>query len=160
MRIVVVSDTHRDFWALREVVEKHKREVDCFLHLGDGAQELEDIRELYPEICVYSVRGNCDFGAKAKDSGILSTEFAKIFYTHGHLYRVKYGLYDFKSVAQEQHAQIALYGHTHQSHTEYDNGLYIMNPGSLAHPREGKPSYGIIDLTSGGIVLNIVEFKG
>ena len=39
MRIVVVSDTHRDFRTLLQIVEKHKGEAAYFLHLGDGEQE-------------------------------------------------------------------------------------------------------------------------
>ncbi len=159
MRIVVVSDTHRDFWSFREIVEKHKREAECFIHLGDGMQELMDIRELYPDVRIYSVRGNCDFGSRDKETEILNTEQAKIFFTHGHHYHVKYGLYDLKEAARQNGAQIALYGHTHEAKAEYDDGLYILNPGSPSHPRAGKGSYGIIDLTQAGIVLNIVEIN-
>ena len=32
-----------------------------------------------------------------------------------------------------------------------------MNPGSLSIPRQGGPTYGILDITSQGIMTNIVE---
>ena len=34
-----------------------------------------------------------------------------------------------------------------------------MNPGSLSKPRNYMPSYGIIDITEGGILTNVVEVK-
>ena len=39
-RIIVVSDTHRDYKSLERLVLMHKKTADLFIHLGDGAQEL------------------------------------------------------------------------------------------------------------------------
>ena len=36
MRIIVISDTHRDFRTLHRIVEKHREEAAMFLHLGMG----------------------------------------------------------------------------------------------------------------------------
>lgn len=159
MRIIVVSDTHGDFWSLHEIVEKHQRDADFFIHLGDGARELAEIKEMYPDQLFYSVRGNCDLGSREKEVGIITAGEVKILYTHGHLYHVKYGLYDLEALARENHAQIALYGHTHRGETQYEDGLYIMNPGSPSRPRDSDPSYGIVDITKAGIVLNLVKIK-
>lgn len=38
--------------------------------------------------------------------------------------------------------------------TDYDDGLYVMNPGSL---RGAYATYGILDITEAGIVTNIVK---
>ena len=62
-------------------------------------------------------------------------------------------MYDFLSAARGNGAQIALYGHTHEPMTDYQDGLYVMNPGALGGARG---SYGIIDLTPAGIVTNII----
>lgn len=51
--------------------------------------------------------------------------------------------------ARQEGADIVLYGHTHTGVTCYDDGLYIMNPGSI---RDGH--YGMIDIVPGGIMLN------
>ena len=61
MRVIVVSDTHRDFRTLLRIVDKHRQEAALFLHLGDGEQEVEDVKNLYPDLPITSVRGNCDF---------------------------------------------------------------------------------------------------
>ena len=48
-----------------------------------------------------------------------------------------------------------LFGHTHCALNEYDEGLYIMNPGSC---NGYGASYGYIDITEkGDIVTNIVR---
>ena len=57
--------------------------------------------------------------------------------------------------AREEKANILLFGHTHQAMTDYDDGLYIMNPGSCSGYYA---TYGVIDITpKGDIVTNIVR---
>lgn len=160
MRIIVMSDTHRDYFALRELVEKH-RDADLFIHLGDGAQELEQVAALYPSSKFLGVRGNCDLGSNSTLAGCLNCGAAKIFYTHGHMYNVKSGLDTFLRAAREMDANVALFGHTHVAMTEYRDGLYLMNPGSLGMPRGAKPTYGVIDVTPAGIVtyLNELDYR-
>lgn len=156
MRIVVVSDTHRDTWNLERVVEAQKR-ADYFIHLGDGEDDLETVAAVHPDKSFLFVRGNCDFGSQSPMENELIASGKRILYTHGHQFYVKYGLSELISHARSNQADIVLYGHTHVANTSYEDGLYIMNPGSLGHPREGCPSYGVIDITPAGIVLNIVE---
>ena len=91
MRIIVMSDTHRDFFAIQELVQKHQ-DAEIFIHLGDGASEFSQIVTLYPNHKFLNVRGNCDFGVEATLAGCFSCGIAKIFYTHGHMYSVKYDL--------------------------------------------------------------------
>lgn len=155
-RIIVISDTHGRFHALYNIVESRQKEAACFIHLGDGEKEVEDIRTLFPQIALYHVRGNCDFASQSPVIQSIEAGGKIITFTHGHTYYVKQGLYQLKSAARNLHTDIILYGHTHQSSTEYDDGLYLMNPGSAVQPRNGPPSYGIIDITDAGIVLNIV----
>ena len=78
----------------------------------------------------------------------------KIFYTHGHLYGVKSGQYTIVCAARERKARVLLYGHTHNAFTDYEEGLYMMNPGSL---NGWQATYGTLDITPQGIVTNIVK---
>lgn len=156
MRIIVMSDSHRNFRNVLKVVEKHP-EADLFIHLGDGEHEFEDVQNLYPNYRYVFVSGNCDFGSTSKNSDLLKLAGKNVLITHGHTYGVKDSLSELKSAARICHATVVLYGHTHVSRTEYDGGIYLMNPGSLSIPRHGGPSYGILDITSQGIVTNIVE---
>ncbi len=51
-------------------------------------------------------------------------------------------------------AYVLLFGHTHNAVTEYEDGLYIMNPGSLSG---STGTYGTLDIVPAGIVTNIVH---
>ena len=48
MKIVVVSDSHKEFHKLNSVVENNL-DADAFIHLGDGEHEFNDVRNLHPE---------------------------------------------------------------------------------------------------------------
>lgn len=159
MKIVVVSDTHGAFFKLKAIVDKHLRDADMFIHLGDGSKEFEEIQLCYPEQSYLGIQGNCDYTLDVPYAQVTELAGKRIFSTHGHLYGVKGGLDRLKETARQHHAHIVLYGHTHQNFTGYEDGLTILNPGSLARPRSGLPSYGIIDLSSSGILTNIVEVK-
>ena len=159
MRIIVVSDTHRDFFRLKGIVEDN-RSADLFIHLGDGEQELRDVQELFTDKTFLFVRGNCDYASMAKSVDTISVGDYKLLFTHGNNYDVGFTLDSLIREARHNGAQIALYGHTHVHYTGYADGIYVMNPGSPSSPRGGrKPSYGVIDLTPAGVAMHIVEIK-
>ena len=154
MRIVVLSDAHGFVAPVETAIEKSKPDVVIFC--GDGASRVEDISYLYPEIKFYIVKGNCDasnFPYELEEK-IGSKRF---FITHGHNYNVKYSYDEIINSAKIRGVDVVLFGHTHIPVNEYNNGLYIMNPGSCAMPRDRKPTYGFIDVVGNNIVTNIVE---
>lgn len=160
MRIVVLSDTHRDFFTALEIVKRHLMNADVFIHLGDGLKEWDDIRALYPDKKMLAVRGNCDFASDEPASAILACEGGhKIFYTHRHLYNVKSTPDNLMQAARENGCDIVLHGHTHTAARYYEDGLYLLCPGSPSSPKDSKAGYGIVDITTAGIVLNRVEWK-
>lgn len=153
MRILVTSDTHNNHYNLRRAVLAHP-DAALIFHLGDGADDMDNIHIEFPDRRFIQVKGNNDWGSMMPLDGEVTLEGIKIFYTHGHKYNVKYGLYDLIAQARSRHAQIALFGHTHIPYTEYQDGIYLMNPGSLC---TSDGSYGILDLTPQGIVMNIIN---
>lgn len=159
MKILVMSDSH----GRRDLVEKCIRRnssAEVVIHLGDIVQDFFNFRYAFPDKMFLNVKGNGDFCAEEPAVDTAVFEGVKIFFTHGHLYGVNYSLNALKVSARKEGAQICLYGHTHVPYTEYDDGLYVMNPGSLAYPREmSAPSYGLIEICPQGIMTNIVEFK-
>ena len=66
---------------------------------------------------------------------------------------MKYGLYEALSAARRSKADVLLFGHTHVPLAEYRDGVYLLNPGSL---NGSFGTYGTLDITSAGIVTNIV----
>lgn len=151
MRIIVISDSHGKKREIEEILEIHKTAKQV-IFLGDGLGDLEDFEYIYPDRTFHKVSGNCDWYSKEKTSQLITLENRRIFFSHGHIYNVKFTLDDFKRTARENRADIALFGHTHQQYTEYSDGIYIMNPGSVNPSGSGKSCYGIVDITGAGIV--------
>lgn len=155
MRIVVFSDSHNNFFALKNIVAKQSA-ANVYIHLGDGERDFDSLVNVFPNKTMYNVRGNCDWSSLTPPNGILELCGKRIFYTHGHTFQVKSGLDRLREHAHNIGADIVLFGHTHIALKEYENGVYYMNPGSISRPLSGKPSYGIVDITGAGIAMNIV----
>lgn len=159
MRIIVLSDTHGSYRALESVIMRNT-DADWFIHLGDGERELDRFVTSHPELAmkIVHVAGNCDSSSLSPDTFVLPLFGHKIFAAHGHTFAVGWSLDDIKKTAAANGCDIVLYGHTHVRYQRYEDGLYIMNPGSASLPRDGKPaSFGHIDISDAGVVMNIAD---
>lgn len=145
-RILVVSDSHGDAYALRRAIEQQPR-AQVIIHLGDGERDMEQAAGLYKEKRVICVRGNCDWGSLLPALSLERVAGKLLYCTHGYAENVKYGDGQLRERARACGASIALYGHTHTAVIDYDDGLYLMNPGAVANGE-----YGIVDITPAGIV--------
>ncbi len=128
-KLIIVSDSHGN----KKGIDKLGTliaENDFFLHLGDGAMDAREIMREFPEK-TYLCAGNCDFFSPLPTEGILQVEGVKIFYCHGHKYRVKSTLQTLALAAKERNADVVLYGHTHTSLISEIQGVTLINPGSL-----------------------------
>ncbi len=156
MRIVVISDSHKR----SDIVEKilyAQNNASAVFFLGDNAGDIEDLQYLFPEKQFYILSGNCDYFSTFPTSNTVSVFNKKIFYTHGHTLSVKYGTENLLKTAKQNGCDIALYGHTHIANILYEDGVYIVNPGSCSQPRSGRASYAVIDIEKSGIMPIIVE---
>ncbi len=160
MRIIVVSDSHGDYRALSSVFMRNA-DADWFIHLGDGERDVDNFIINYPQYTekVIHVCGNCDIGSLSETFIVLPLpDGHKLFATHGHRYAVKNDLEILKRNAEMLGCDIVLYGHTHTRYNKYENGIYIMNPGSCSIPYDGTPpSFGTIDISPAGILTNISD---
>lgn len=154
MRILVVSDSHHDPDNFVKAIRSNSS-AEVIIHCGDSLFDIEGVAPQFPDKKFITVRGNCDYVSKAPYTETITLEGKKIFITHGHLYDVKSGLSSLISAAREENADIVLFGHTHRVTQLYDDGLYILNPGSL---KGLLGSYAVVDITPKGILTNIVEF--
>lgn len=146
MRVLVLSDSHGCESGLIRAIEEQPSACHV-IFLGDGLRDLHDVAARYPERIFTCVRGNNDFSAAEPNERLIELAGKRIFMAHGHTYGVKGGDYHFLAAARSNHAGIAVYGHTHEPVTRYEEGIYLMNPGSV---RAG--SYGVIDITDRGTV--------
>lgn len=155
MLIGVISDTHRYNWVIGEAVKK-MGDVDMIIHLGDNVQDVEEIAKFFKGRII-SVRGNCD-SSKTVPAEIIETIGGKRFLiTHGHKYDVKNSMTRLKFKALEAEADVVLFGHTHVSGIAYEDGIWFVNPGSPAVPRDSFFSVAIIMLEGDSVKPSIVE---
>lgn len=147
MRIIVMSDSHGNFVRVRRIVEENKEYAQSFIHLGDGIDEFEDVHSLFPDFQFVAVKGNNDWG---RDELKVRTMFwggKQLLLAHGDTYHVKMTMMPFLMAAREAKADIALYGHTHIACCDYEDGIHLLNPGSVM-----SGSYMALDITPQGIV--------
>lgn len=146
MKILIVSDTHGRNANFRTVYEQVKP-VDMVIHLGD-VEGFEDELEGEVDCPYYGVAGNNDFFTSLPREREIEIGKYKALLCHGHYYRVS--MTD-QLLAEETRARgcdIAMYGHTHRPGVSYFDGVTLLNPGSLAYPRQEnhKPSYIVMDI--------------
>lgn len=146
MKILVVSDTHRSNGLYLQLVKKYEP-LDMIIHCGDIEGSEYTISEA--SACpVHMVAGNNDFFSDMlQDEEEFMIGSHKAFLTHGHRYRISIGNEILKDEARSRGADVVFYGHTHRPLVEHENGLLVVNPGSLSYPRqEGRrPSYAILE---------------
>lgn len=148
MRVVVLSDSHRAKRYLYEIVEKHMSTADLFVFLGDVDDDFDDVLYLYPNIRYERVAGNNDWSSMHPYEKVLTLDGKTVFICHGHTKYVKHGNTDLIRYAKGINADLCLYGHTHTQYSDYDDGLYILNPGAVCNGE-----YAMVDIEKTGIVL-------
>ncbi len=164
-KVLIISDTHRNIAPAIGVINQIKNYgLGAIIHCGDHLQDAERLQQLYPEVSVYGVSGNCDSRTCLEDlSKVVTIEGVNFFVTHGHRYLIKWGDYEELAIDALAHdAQVALCGHSHSAYLAKIQGILVMNPGSISLPRDyPHPSYGIIQVEKGQIqessILQMIE---
>lgn len=156
MRVVVISDSHGNGSVVDKIISREK-DAEAIIFLGDVAGDIEDFTYEYTDKKFFIVSGNCDMFSSFPYTAVAKLAGVNIFITHGHTLGVKHGLGGLIIAARQSDCQIALYGHTHVANIKYEDGLYIVNPGSCARSRDGGNSYAVIDIRENGILANIIR---
>ena len=149
MKICVFSDSHGLVDNMIAAIRLEKPEM-CFF-LGDGLRDLDEVMELFPDLPIYAVRGNCDFMHDVNPEIVCSVDGVRIFATHGHMYNVKYEarLDSLTLAARNAGASVALFGHTHMQHMSDYAGVTRINPGTIGRSRY--PCYAVLETSNGGL---------
>ena len=145
-KLLILSDSHGSTQAVRRILAAEK-DAGAVIFLGDGLHDLELALTEAPKTRVYSVAGNCDFGALEPLDGLAAFDSVVIFYTHGHMYGVKY---DLDTLAEA--AAAALFGHTHIPLEEQHGTVLLFNPGSCGRCYTGPDTYGVLTLADGRVL--------
>lgn len=148
MRILVISDTHRNHDPLESILLS-EGPFDMLIHCGDLEGEEEIIYQLTgPECACVMVPGNNDFFSALPKERSFEIEGFNIWVTHGHHYYVVMDPAIIAEEAESRGVDMVIFGHTHKPLVAQESGVYLVNPGSLTYPRQAGrlPSYIIMEL--------------
>ena len=154
MKLLLFSDSHGNVANMADAVRLER--PDRVLHMGDLARDAEELARRFPDLPVTYVPGNCD-GRRPDlpEERVFTLEGVKIFMTHGHTYHVKSGIALAVRAAREAGAQLLCFGHTHEALCEFQNGLWIVNPGAAGSMVQ--PSCAVAVLEEGGAVCYLSQ---
>ena len=149
MKVLIVSDTHGRDENLEEAVLR-EAPFDYLIHCGD-VEGREIFIEALAECPCIIVAGNNDFFTDLSHEEEITLEGHKMLVTHGPYYFVSRNHDRLVEKAREDNCQIAMYGHTHTPVIEEEDGILVINPGSLTYPRQRgrRPSYAVMELEQG-----------
>lgn len=150
MRILIVSDTHGSVRNFDEVITREKN-IDMMLHLGDVEGDDNYMEEVL-NCPVHIIGGNNDFFSQLPTEIEIRIGKYKVFMTHGHGYHVSMDTRRLKQAARARGADIVMYGHTHRPDIDLEDGVMVINPGSLSYPRQSgrKATYIIMEIGDSG----------
>lgn len=146
MKVLIVSDTHKSHRNLEKVLGENK-DIDMLIHLGD-VEGAEDYIEALADCPVHMVSGNNDFFSDLPAEEVFMIGGHRVFITHGHYYGIVIGEERLAKAARDRNADVVMYGHTHRPFFKEEDGLTILNPGSIAYPRqlERRASYMLMEV--------------
>jgi len=145
VKIVIFSDSHGNQDNMRQVISKER--PDAVFHLGDGRADILTVMEGLPHVDLYSVAGNCDWRSRARTELMADMDGVHFLLSHGHNYGVKGGYQTYMTYAHNRRADVALAGHTHEPCLWEDEGLTLLNPGSVGD--YFRPTYAIAEVSEG-----------
>lgn len=150
-KIVVTSDSHGKKQNIYRIYKEH-RDADMFIHLGDYVGDVE-IAQSRLKINVLCIKANGDISSFLPLKQILTVEGKRILAVHGHIERVKWSMLRLNFLAQEDKADIVLFGHTHIPLVK-NNGTLFVNPG---YAYGGQ--YAIVTIDNGVVNASLFKLK-
>ena len=150
MKILIVSDTHRNNANFLKIVER-TGPLDMVIHCGD-IEGSELVISKAAGCPVEMVQGNNDFFSELPREKEFMVGQYKVWLTHGHNYYIAMNSEIIKQEARVREVDIVMCGHTHKPVVDIMNDLTLINPGSISYPRQEnrKPSYIIMEIDGAG----------
>ncbi len=150
MRFAIVSDTHDNINAVRELVEELKKEkLDFIVHAGDVVAPFT-LKEFFPlELKLYIAFGNND-GERKLLSQIAQQrgwEIGEVVEFPAEIAGIVYHGTDrtLLNVLKRTDYEIVVFGHTHEPAIERTDSKLIVNPGEVCGYLTGRRTYAIYE---------------
>ena len=146
MKVLIISDTHGYDDNMFAVIRR-EQPLDMVIHCGDI--ERSPGKLIKEANCpVHLVSGNNDYMLNLPQVDIFDLCGKRVLLLHGHNYRIYREQTPLFLLAEENQADIVMFGHLHEPIIQTDGRITIVNPGSLTYPRQhgSKPSYVIMNI--------------
>jgi putative phosphoesterase len=138
-KLLALSDIHGNMPAIIAVLKWAADEFtgsDMAVFLGDGLRELSFAQRQAGLSCEWKkVRGNNDDTPTAPESEVVDFGGHRFYLCHGHRYALYNGFDKLVAGVRKTGADAALFGHIHAPFLENENGLLLINPGSIGRAR-------------------------
>ena len=156
-KLLVLSDTHGNIPALREVLNwaltrlPPNDTINAAVFLGDGISNLRPAADATGFFCEWKlVKGNNDHGFSIPEAAVFDFCGHRFFICHGHRYALYNGYHTLIAAARNREADAALFGHTHTPYCKNTDGILLVNPGSIGRPRsESGATFALIECALG-----------
>ncbi len=154
MKVLVFSDTHQNLYNAIDVLEVFQNDMDMVLHLGDHDLDAMELQKRFPDVPFHFVLGNNDYGGNTPMQKMIFACGKKLLLTHGHRQRVYWGYDTLAYWAEEQGADMVLFGHTHRPMYDDKGRVTLLNPGSISMPRDGNgiPTFATVEIQENGVM--------
>lgn len=159
MKIVIFSDSHGQLRQAQGVLEQLQDRVDMVFHLGDHDSDAALLQKSFPKIPFHKVKGNNDFSMETPSTQLVRACGRCFLLTHGHRQKVSWSYDTLSYWAEEQGADMVVFGHTHVAYNDAKGRVHLFNPGSISQPRDSHiPTFGIVTIEHGRIEGAIMEY--
>lgn len=155
MKLLILSDSHGNQEHMVRAVEQTAPRM--IVHLGDCWRDGERLHRHFPDSDFVQVPGNCDFRPEEAAERLLQVAGKRILLCHGHTYGVKQSLLSAAYAAEQQQADLLLFGHTHQALQTRQGKLLLLNPGSIGDYLH--PSYAVVRIENGELTADLVPLQ-
>ena len=154
--ILLLSDTHGDVKSLKKIFLwtqeyfQGSETISTVVFLGDGISDLSPAASATGFFADWKiVSGNNDFNHSLPGNSVFDFSGNRFFICHGHRHNLYSGFYPLIAAARSSSANVVLFGHTHVPFYKKEEGILLINPGSIGSPRSklGK-TFAIIECVS------------
>ena len=141
-KLLVFSDTHGSLYALKAVFDWAKDRLPpndticAAAFLGDGVSDIGPAADASGFFCDWKViSGNNDYDVSMPGTAVFDFCDHRFFMCHGHRHSLYGGYHTLAAAARNAQADAALFGHAHVPCLKSENGVLLVNPGSVGRPR-------------------------
>lgn len=158
--LVVLSDTHSDdSLTLDPAVAEAVSSASLVAHAGDFTTEavLDEFENIATEFV--AVAGNSDSPAvtdRLPEWRTFRFGDRTFLLAHGH----RHDRMSLSMLARQEKADVVVVGHTHRAGVDHVGDVVVVNPGSHADPRGGKPTFAVMTRAEDGLRVQVRSSEG